>query len=965
MPVTLWTYQGRPPSLATITAELDLRPTQFHYLVATTAQQRARNSERIEPAEQGERGECSLVFHQAVRHWLDDLGRPVMTRAEERILIYRSAAAAVVHLPIEERDLAEQQVRQDTALWAEALADLSARGIDLTQETPSDDAREVLGELASPALAPVLRALQTALAEGVREGAGPPFEAAAHELLSGGWAPKVDQIVMEGFTFLTALQQQLIAAAAAQDVSVHLIFPYLPDHAAGFAIFQRTYEQWWPTEGVPASLSEPTPPESSLAHLQARLFNDLEEGPQQAPTHYQSSEDESTTIGVYRHRDEELRALLTKLVSYRNRSDAERPRSIFIVAPDPEQTQILLQEAADALGYRDIRLGVPPRLLLLTPLGRFVLTLYDAWDVVRGALSLDADQFGELLASGWLGASVKRSAPTYELIRYQWFERTSSEDDWRASLDSLLARVQQPESFGPVERQPARSVRPEHIEAWNRALDTVTALCRRLFGAGPLSIDDHIKQLVEALREEAPPDLRAVERELIERIQQALLQASQVGTLAVTAEEFGTSLVGLARAQAQFDEDAPYEVGDEGKGDEGPRIWIVGFEGIDGAEADVVFLQSVDHKRVPQPMAEPWPLYDLDLDEHIERRRYLFLAAVRAARSRLHLSYAELDHEGRNRASPYLIDVYNAIDWVGAIEEPQPAIDSRSIDELELSPDEEPTTPFTCDSYSIHELAHHTICPRRFLLERLDHAASRYREQFHLRLLAEAIWADLAYRRLENTGPLQSQSDATDKIGGALDATLAEAQALLPGLRPLDWYAARESVESSAHWSVENEWEKLDSFGGTFRPADSAEYVVEIESRTVSVDASLRHRLQTGRIARPVFADVLGEQWLRYGFKPTAACGTSDAMDDVGQHHLHRFLYCAVQEWRGFVKAAFVKRHSDASYAPATVAYGQAAKDVTALIRIVEAGHFPKHPAEGNEACLYCPVQSRCLGKTT
>src|SRR5205823_6181570 len=143
--------------------------------------------------------------------------------------------------------------------------------------------------------------------------------------------------------------------------------------------------------------------------------------------------------------------------------------------------------------------------------------------------------------------------------------------------------------------------------------------------------EQHVRQLVEALRETTPPDLREVERELIDRIEKALLDAASASALPVTPDEFGTSPVGLAQARAQHAEEEPFESG-EG------RLRVVGFEGIDGVQADVVMIQGLDHQHVPQPYAEPWPIQRFDIEEHVERRRYLFLAALRAARRHLHLS---------------------------------------------------------------------------------------------------------------------------------------------------------------------------------------------------------------------------------------------------------------------------------------------------------------------------------------
>ena len=227
---------------------------------------------------------------------------------------------------------------------------------------------------------------------------------------------------------------------------------------------------------------------------------------------------------------------------------------------------------------------------------------------------------------------------------------------------------------------------------------------------------------------------------------------------------------------------------------------------------------------MPQPFTEPWPFYDVEIEEHVDLRRYLFLAAVRAARLHLHLSYAELDHEGSYRASPYLSDIQKAIDWVARSTKnrssrSQPPV-NRSCD---LHSSGEPTTPFVSSSYTVHELSHHAICPRRFLLQRLGDSGSMYRESFHVRLLAEAVWADLAFSHLEAGGVQTNDKDATiDAIATALDQTKPAAEVLLPGLRPLDWYSARQSLDGSVRFSANQtkHWGKLDEYGARFGDAE-------------------------------------------------------------------------------------------------------------------------------------------------
>src|SRR5207237_1076671 len=91
-----------------------------------------------------------LTFPKALRRLMST---PILTRTEERVLTTR-AMSLVASDPAE-----QQMLRHDRSAWTEALADLDARGYDLTDP---DTAATLTGSWANPALGGVLAKFQEA-----------------------------------------------------------------------------------------------------------------------------------------------------------------------------------------------------------------------------------------------------------------------------------------------------------------------------------------------------------------------------------------------------------------------------------------------------------------------------------------------------------------------------------------------------------------------------------------------------------------------------------------------------------------------------------------------------------------------------------------------------------------------------------------------------------------------------------
>ena len=401
-PINILRYAGRPPTAAEIAKAVGIHlgtpeaPRPYTYLVATAALERQRSKDGLggqhqlkkqlsadaNPAE-----EMQLLFHKALRHFI---ARPTLRRTEERVLIQR----AIRDLAQGERTVADQ-LRRDVFAWRDVLAEMEEEGLDLAAGGGSGM------EWAHPDLERIAAQLQSTYRKMRRSSdfARPTFEEAARRYLRTGYVP-TPVVVMEGFTRLTPLQQEFIERCAGMaGIRLWIVLPNNAGQEAGFAALDRTYAPFL----AHARLVElPTPPlgeQASLAYLQAALFS-LAATP--CP-----HKDDGVELRAFPHRNDEVAYCVGEVIRLVDVEGEDRLAAgdIAIVCSDPQGMAPLLREEAELLGHADL-FAVPPRQLLLTPVGRFILVLYEVWR--SGALQLDTGQLAALLASGWLGAHAQR-----------------------------------------------------------------------------------------------------------------------------------------------------------------------------------------------------------------------------------------------------------------------------------------------------------------------------------------------------------------------------------------------------------------------------------------------------------------------------------------------------------------------------------------------------------------------------
>lgn len=887
MGVSLWAYAGRPPESAAIRRAFGLDGCRFTYFVATTAQEAERGD--LQPAGQRDEGRFhgyALVFAAAVRALMG--GAAGLSRSEERILTGRALAQ------VASSELDELRLRHDVAAWAEALADFDARGIDLaTEGARLTWAHPALGDLLAK-----LREARTNAALTDYQGAVEGFEATARRWALDG--PDLgDVVVFEGFTFLTPLQELVIETAAGAGAEVVVLFPY--DDTERFEAVRATYERWW-GDGPAVFASEPRP----------------------LPT---------VEVEAYEHAHQEAAACVQRLAELL--AAGYEPSDVAVVAPFRSGFDTVLQEEAE-LQELPVRIGVPPRLLLLTPVGRFVLDLFGVWQ--GDGLHMTADQFEVLLASGWLGAATQESASEFRLVKEQLFAHVRTADAWRQALSLVRPRT----SAAAVERGsrlPGDWLTDDDVQRWREALAAVERIASRLFRTAPMAVGEHVRRLLDELA--ALPEAQRFESEqrILERLTAALEEAADARSLDVTSREFGDLLVALAREreEAAQVEEAVHAAPDK-------FVWVTTPEGIDGVERAVVLAIGLSDEAVPRPYQEPWPEGGDRRDQHVARERYQFHAVERAATERLVLSYSRRGRRGPVGPSPFLLRFGDP---------PAPATVPMAPP---AAPEGRPVLPARRARYLLSELAHFGLCPYRYKVERLDPRARRYRSGFHLKLLAQGRWLERIYEWAAADARPLDQERLLSELRGGLAATEAEVQAEFPALRPLVWREVRARVDRQLAWRS-GTWR---GFRMKFAATKPGRYEVVRDGRAVVVTAESPMAQWHGKVPDPAPDAMALEEWTY----PADNDDTSPVPVDIDGTVGFASRYAAFRWWLDGLKhatkhAALDPADLNPRAAPIRTGYATHQATVARLVAAIEEGEFPKRPGTH---CHFCPAQDECLG---
>ncbi len=944
------TYAAEQVTSGEILRELGLVGQSYTYVVATGGLKRLRTKELAGPPHQRDRDGTDpvLKFDEVARDLIDrHSDRPVLSRTSERVFLQRAIQRALAADP----DLA-RQVRHDLFPWLDALAEVAERGLDLSRPLPP----ALEATLVTRAVGQTLAVLQAAH-RAVRPSPDlRTFEEAAHTLLDGGRPLHVGRsVVMDGFTFLTALQRRFVDAFLRQGATVCFVHPYDPDRPRGFAALDRTYAPFAAVERlIPLPADPAAAGADDLDQLRRGLFAD-------APPPAAAVAVDRVTFDVYPHRHDEVEAVMRRIKAYVDGGDP-RLRSFAIVSRNPREFESLLHEQAAVHGLPN-SVGLHPRHLLMLPLGRFALALYRIR--VNGALDLSADHLETMLASGWLGDDVQRTTDAFAAVRPQVFDRCRSRADWDQALDQVARIGDGRGGVGQADpgwRLPSAAATPGVVRRWRRAVDQVDALSRRLLdGPADQSIGGRVRQLLDELARVDPGKLRDAEREVLRRIRDALTavvdpDAGGGGGMRVTGTEFGEVLNSLVK---EYDRDAAADGGEppaddpaddpiNGAARRPPRLWVCPPEAIDTYPVDVVFYLAVDDQRVPRPPPSPWPFDEPDaVARSAELERYYFMAVARAARHRLHVSYAARGEGTAYAPSPYFAEARAALGRPAA----GPAVAATApvlpVDAAE------PPRPVTRAEYALHEVAIAGLCPYRYKLERLDDGARLCRDAFQMRFMARSVWIEAAYEDARGT-TVRGRNEAAELLRTAMGRTADPVRAMFPAIRDHHWHPV-EAFTARSLEQVADFIGGLGNYAAEIRPApaDLGYDAGGGDGRPrVAVNLGLRHVFQVGRFPRPLTAPILHREWMLPSINGDPRSTTYLTRAGDGRY-VFASLYKAVQWWQ--TAARHLLKWDGRAGGPDPEITGQ----VTLLVRQIETGRYPKNPGPH---CRVCPAKPACLG---
>lgn len=946
MPVELFRYEQERPSNTNI-RELLIQQGEFKadylYLVATYGQFDIRS--KLNPRQDNQNlDQRCFVFREYIKLLLQSVPVCYLSRPEERIRLKR-AMTAVRNIPI---DIARLQ--HDVFTWINALAECAEREIDLRLPLFPPYNTQVVNRTVADLLEQLNGQMRTICAQEKCETLAISI---VNYLRSGAFNPP-SLVIMEGFTFLTPLQNLFIDACLKQDVTVRFLIPYRQSQSQGFEVMERTYSRYGGVVAMQAFAASETVSETSsaLSQLQVSLFSDtnvLED--------YDAS---ATTLREFAHQSDEVKVCISEIQKLLTQGASAD--QIAIVTRDPGAFHSRLQEEAQFQqlpAQLPIPLGIPPRHLLLTPLGRFALLLYQVY--TDNELNITADQFEAMMASGWLGIKFQGTVEAFQAVRPQFFVRTKTRQDWidaLSTLESVRTKLSDRQQL-ISSRMPAASVTQNCIDLWIIGIDRIERLCQRIFSAGEQSINDHVRILLSELRTLDPNDVRVYERELLERIQQALNELENSTSIAVTPGEFGEVLSSMVteygKTSTEVEEDA---------GPIANTVWVTTPEGIDCCSRDYIFYLGVDSKRVPRSSPDPWPFYRNEVSYYQERERYLFLAVVRAAKKNLVISYSKIDEDGTYTASPYI----GQIERISQL--PIISMFPRQIESIGAPESRSQTIrPVRREKYTLTEIAIFGLCPFRYKLERLSQNSRRYRTDFTTQTYAGSVWTERIYNYLTDQDIEFSSSEAAwSAIRSAIWITESDVRRTFPSLRAGSWFTLQKYIERDLRGTIDFIDKQCN---GMFlckfkdlrinREYRSASYIIntvsgpqaEITVNDINFAVSYMNDLSR---EIPLNSDIVRSEWL---LPPKSRGSNVNLPDNLESAPFVFGSYARAFDWWDSANRACFHFIRSPNKVSTKRTYNQIKTDLIRITSVIETSSYPKHPGEH---CGQCPSRPECLG---
>jgi hypothetical protein len=926
-------YEGEPPHDEVLRQHLGLpylnawkgtNPMpDYWYLVPTAGLEWKRRNlaptiqvqERLrrKPNSRDEFG-VKLLFRKALQHFMSLGPKPrIATRVSE--LVHLRRAMKFLELEPEMRE----QLRKDRYAWIEAFRDVEEQGLDLTVNP-----LEYEHLFVHPEVANLMGKMQAGFHQQLASQGELTFETAARAfLLSDDFQPP-PLVIMEGFTRLTPLQLLFVESCLRiPECTLWFIRPFRAAQAEGFEAVEQTYRDLLilpNKKEIPEPLRGVRAP-TTLVALQRSLFS--EEEAVQA-----EREPESVIIEAYATRQREVAACVQHLKNY---LDANPEYQIAVVTRDPLKYRTLLREEAALLDATFAeRFDIPPVHLLLTPVGRFVLTLYNSWS--GGRLVLSVEQFRHILASGWLGRRAKNSVPLFQSIAPAFFARCENSDSWQKAFAALEVAINK--SAG--KRTLAALCTSDDAALWRKTMEIVLSLAQQLFDGQLRNLDRQIERLQSTLETLDLQDVQEDEREVIQRIIAVLQNFTDSSDLELDGEEVGEVLNSLIRQREDIENH--------------DRITVTGPESLDGLQKDIVYYLGVDEHRVPRATGDNWPLAETDITENQLQERYLFLATIRAATKHLHLTYAEIDDRQACGPSLYLDEVMRTLGRGQVPLADRPADGEHERVEAPI----EAIGLVRRNAYIVSELAQFQVCPRRYHLQRITHTANYYRDSWQVLFLIQGILLTYALEDFQSRHPTGVAVEELPNIlaGSALSSAVERAKEIYTGYTKEDWFflaqQTRRKILDDFAWMKESWAERTVHVA---RRQDTSLPLHGANNRTINIHAATRfiiYGILGNSTWRYVYTgDLLAEEWLL------------PARKDETEHS----RYLAIQWWRELTQN-FVKKPHDVKIGNSiqVKTVQQKLASLEEMITHVEQGMYQARPGE---QCRYCPVQSLCLGRQT
>lgn len=920
--VILARYQGRPPTSAQIHQSLNL-PKRFHYLTATKAQSRLRDAspelaeglldqllpDRPDPPLEGrpDAPRHALVFRDFFTQQLQKADVAILPRSLEQTLLERAARILVQDDPA-----AARRLQQDVESWRRALEKVEECGA----LNPGELTDELSSQLVHPALKPQLSKLHEIYTQLQDEEQAYSWPRAASRHIDKHYqAPPV--VIMEGFTRLTDLQRRFILRCRAQGSIVYLIHPYVSAQKVAF----EALDNLWPDpDGHIEVESEPLLQTSRLEKLQQKLWAT---GAESA-----AASDKSLDLEEYPHRHREVLATIERIRTYLKADETGvapyQPSDIAVITRDTELFQAMLAEESERETL-PFRFDASARLLLLTPPGRFILALYNVWK--DGHLEMTDNHFGDILASGFAGP-VQLRMSAYDAVRAQYFANAHSYHEWTVRLAKLREVAGNPDAQRDLKRLPSTRITPETVDEWKAALDLVNALAGRLFAAEGRTIREHVEALLDELSAFAPVEMMKTQRAMLTRIQEVLVELEQSGVrVAISAPEFAQMVHRLIADGDEKDDAGP-------GGDKSGSIWLTTPEGIDGYSKRVVFYLSLDTLSAPSNYIDPWPFapatreqHQTAVDSHRAKERYAFLAVVRAARDRLHLSYARLDADHEYRPSIFLREA------AATLGETLVKIPLEGTTAAQPVPSHVEVGTVRVKELTFGSVAHYMLCPYRFLMERTNSEAATYRSRFQLRIAAKGVWLRLLLDHVRTQPP--TASSFIDVLTDSAIETYPEMQKIFPGFREYDWEQVKAELFSTLrHYATR-----------AAGPSEVAPIAATTHAHLVhDTDRVAVHypRIDSLR-AYPVNDAELHLEWL---------LPTPRTLDDAQKPTPPG------DTLRG--TTGFEEKPDALTWWEYHLRARAASPEVRAALELATSGKYPKN---AGDHCKLCPAYSECLGR--